>query len=90
MTKHLASACLATVVAATSVVTAAQADPRRGHREYGGDHHARYDRGHHDHRHGYWRGGKWIALGVLGATALSALDDDDCYRTRRGYIVCED
>jgi hypothetical protein len=56
----------------------------RGHYAHG------YGRGWHRGR-GYWRGGRWIALGV-GAAVLGAAAADgyysDCYY-RYGYRYCD-
>lgn len=87
MKQFLATTAVAALVAAGSIVPA-----EAGKRHHGGDGY----RGHHSHNHGHHRGsrgyykdGKWIALGILGAAAVQALDDDDeCYRTRRGRLVC--
>lgn len=89
MRNMLVTSALAAVLAAGTAIPAAQAD-RDGRGWHGGKHH-HYSHRHH-HRHGgYWRDGKWIALGIIGGAAIDALDDDrDCYRTRRGRIVCND
>jgi hypothetical protein len=82
MTKFFATSALAVVLAAASAVPSAYADRGHGHGYRG---HA-YN-GHH-HGRGYWRNGHWIALGVLGAAAVGALDDRDCWRNRYGRVVC--
>lgn len=87
MRTTLVSSALAAVLAASTAIPAAHAD-RDGRGWQGGKHYSHGYRGGRHHGHGYWRGGKWIALGVLGAAALNALDDDDCYRTRGGRVVC--
>lgn len=87
MRTTLVSTALAAVLAASTAIPAAHAD-RDGRGWQGGKHYSHGYRGGRHHGHGYWRGGKWIALGVLGAAALNALDDDDCYRTRGGRVVC--
>ncbi len=84
---------LATTVIAALMAAVSIAPAEAGKRHHGGDgfrgHHSHYQgRGHH-HGRGYYRDGRWIALGILGAAAVGALDDDDdCYRTRRGRVVC--
>ncbi len=83
MTKIFATSALAVVLAAASAVPSAYADRGHGHGYRG--HHA-YNGGHHGR--GYWRNGRWIALGVLGAAAVGALDDRDCWRNRYGRVVC--
>jgi hypothetical protein len=75
----------------TAAVPAADAGPRhyRGkHYSYGGGHHG-YGRYHHRGR-GYWRNGRWIALGIGAAIAAGAAGayERDCY-WRNGYRYCD-
>ena len=83
MSKLIATTTLAAALAATALVPAAQADRFR-HHGYHGTHHSYYGRYHH-HRHGYWHNGRWIALGILGAAAVDALDRDCYWRHGRRY-----
>lgn len=86
MRTMIATSALAAILAASTAIPAAHAD--RDGRGWHGKHHSDgYRHGRH-HKRGYWRDGKWIALGIIGGAAIDALDDDDCYRTRRGRIVC--
>lgn len=84
----LATAAIAAMMGAIAISPA-----EAGKRHHGGDgfrgDHGHYHGGRHHHGRGYWRDGKWIALGIIGSAAVGALaDDDDCYRTRRGRVVC--
>jgi hypothetical protein len=89
MTTKIMAAIVAGVVGVASLAPVAQAD-RRGDRDHSRSYHSErhYRHAGRHHRHGYWRDGKWIALGIIGGAALNALDDD-CYRTRRGRVVCD-
>jgi hypothetical protein len=89
MSKKIATMALAAVLSVATAIPAAQADRgRRGdHHGYNGSHHA-YNYGNRHRGRGHYVDGKWIALGVLGAFAAQALDNDqDCYR-RRGRVYC--
>jgi hypothetical protein len=88
MKNMLATSALAALLAASTAIPAAQAD-RDGRGWHGGKHHSHGHR-HNNNRHGYWRDGKWITLGIIGGAAIGALADDNCYRTRRGRVVCND
>lgn len=79
------------VLAMIATIPAADAGPRhyRGkHYSYSG-HPGHYGRYHHRGR-GYWRNGRWIALGVGAAIAAGAAGayDRDCY-WRHGYRYCD-
>ncbi len=76
---------LGTALAVASVIPAAQADRYRGNHVNGAKH---YNNTHHN-SHGHWRGGRWIALGILGAAAGAAASDSyrDCY-WRHGRRYC--
>lgn len=88
MSKKIATMALATVMALATSIPAAQADRGRGGHYYNNGHHS-YHGGHRGHRgNSHWRNGKWIALGILGAAAVGALNDGgDCYR-RNGRRYC--
>ncbi len=90
MTKKIVTMALAAALAATTVLpTVAEAGPRRS-RGYDNHHHHGHNGGHHRGR-GYYRDGKWIALGILGAAAAAAIansDDGGCY-TRGGRRYCD-
>jgi hypothetical protein len=90
MSKKLATLALAAVLSAGTMVPAADAG-KRGH-HYRGDHHHYKHHGRHHHRgRGYYKDGKWIALGILGAAVGAAIADreyGDCYY-RRGRRYCE-
>ena len=88
MSRKIAALALAAVFAAGTMIPAVQADPGRGH-HYRGKHN-----GHHGRHHGrgYYKDGKWIALGILGAAAAAAIADSeyrDCYY-RNGRRYCDD
>lgn len=88
MRKYLVIGSIA-AIASTLALAPAEAG-RRGDGQRHLDNHHGYNHSGHNRRNGYWRDGKWIALGILGAVAASALNnDDDCYRTRRGRVVCD-
>ena len=81
--RKLTSAILAiAAVASVAVTLPAQADSigsRRGH--FRGNHYA-YGGGYGHRGHGYWHGGRWIALGVgaaIVAGAAAAAANRDCY-----------
>jgi len=90
--KNIATLALAAALSAATVIpTTTPAEARDG-RHYRG-HHA-HNHGHHrHHRHhrgrGYWKDGKWIALGIIGAAAAAAIanSDRDCYY-RHGRRYC--
>jgi hypothetical protein len=87
MSKKLATLALAAAMTAGTMVPVADAG-KRGH-HYRGDHH----HGHHARHHGrgYYKNGKWIALGILGAAVGAAIADSeyrDCYY-RRGRRYCD-
>lgn len=89
MSKKIVTMALAAVLTVATSIPAAQAHRDRGGHHYNNGHHA-YQGGHRSHRgNGHWRNGKWIALGILGAAAVGALDDGggDCYR-RHGRRYC--
>ena len=88
MSKKIATAALAAVMALSAAAPAALAGPRHdGERHY-------YRDGGHGHHHrgerGHWKNGKWIALGILGAAAAAAAADRDrdCYY-RHGERYCD-
>jgi hypothetical protein len=85
MSKKVATLALAAAMTAGTMVPVADAG-KRGH-HYRGDHH----RGHHRHHgRGYYKNGKWIALGILGAAVGAAIADSeyrDCYY-RHGRRYC--
>jgi hypothetical protein len=87
MSKKIASALLAAVVALTATAPVAFAGPR-----HDGERHHYRDAGRHDHHRGrgHYKNGKWIALGILGAAAAAAAADSDrdCYY-RRGHRYCD-
>ena len=87
--KTILATTVASALLAAMSFGPAEAGKRGGDHGFRG-HHSEYhgDRHHHGPR-GYWRDGKWIALGIAGAAVLDSLNDDDCYRTRRGHVVCE-
>lgn len=85
MSKTISAIALAAMVSTSFVVPAAEA---------GGRHHGYHHRHHHHHhyrghRHGHWHNGKWIALGIIGATVGAAIADSqyDCYY-RHGRRYC--
>ncbi len=83
MSKKIATMALATILTFATSIPAAQADKRhRGDHYKGGNHYSQnYNRGHRGR--GHYVNGKWIALGILGAVAADALNNDrDCYRRR--------
>jgi hypothetical protein len=84
MSKIITTTMLAAALATSAVVPAAQADRGRYHSYHG--HHSSWHGGHH-RGHGYWRNGRWIALGILGAAAVGAAVDRDCY-WRHGRRYC--
>jgi hypothetical protein len=88
MSKQLVSLALAAVLTAGTMVPAADAG-KRGH-HYRGDHHGKHHGRHHRRHHGrgYYKDGKWIALGILGAAVGAAIADRDCYY-RRGRRYCD-
>jgi hypothetical protein len=93
MKKYLCSVAAvgAAAFAMVATVPAADAGPRhyRGkHYSYNG-HHGNYGRNHHRGR-GYWRNGRWIALGIGAAIAAGAAGayERDCY-WRNGYRYCD-
>jgi hypothetical protein len=81
MSKIIATTMLAAAMATSAVVPTVQA----GGRHYYHGHHSSWHGGHHGH--GYWRNGRWIALGILGAAAAGAAADRDCY-WRHGHRYC--
>jgi hypothetical protein len=85
MSKKVATLALAAAMTAGTMVPVADAGSRGHH--YRGDHH----RGHHRHHgRGYYKNGKWIALGILGAAVGAAIADSeyrDCYY-RHGRRYC--
>jgi hypothetical protein len=86
MTKTLAALALAAALTAGTAIPAAEAG-KRGHHYHG------YSHNHHGHHHGrgYWKDGKWIALGILGAAVGAAIADQeyrDCYY-RHGRRYCD-
>jgi len=90
MSTKLATLTLAAVLGAGTLVPAADAG-KRGHHYRGHDshHHGRHHRRHHGR--GYYKDGKWIALGILGAAVGAAIAEHeyrDCYY-RRGRRYCE-
>lgn len=86
------------LVVTTTAIPTADAGPReyRGkqhsysgqHRSYRGQH--RYSGRSHHRGRGYWRNGRWIALGIGAAIAAGAAGayDRDCY-WRDGYRYCD-
>ncbi len=59
-----------------------------GRRQWRGGHRQRHHGHHHRHGRGYWKDGKWIALGIIGAAVGAAIADSqrDCwYRNGRRY-----
>ncbi len=82
----------AAVAAALPLATFATSADARSFRHGGwhGGHYA-HGYGHGYHGRGYWRNGRWIALGV-GAAVLGAAAADgyygDCY-WRHGYRYCD-
>ncbi|MFA7305077.1 MAG: hypothetical protein WC026_00210 [Hyphomicrobium sp.] len=93
MRKYLCSiaAVGAAAFAMVATVPAADAGPRqyRGkHYSYNGNH-GNYGR-HHRRGRGYWRNGRWIALGIGAAIAAGAAGayERDCY-WRNGYRYCD-
>ena len=81
-------AALGAALSVAAFVPAAQADSWRGHR----GHNYSYNGGHYGHHrgHGYWRNGRWIALGIGAAAIAGAAGayDRDCY-WRHGYRYCD-
>jgi hypothetical protein len=87
MSKKLATLALAAAMAAGPAIPSADAGRRGDH--YRGDHHAhKHHRKHHRHGRGYYKDGKWIALGILGAAVGAAIADRDCYY-RNGRRYCD-
>ncbi len=85
MSTKLATLALAVAMTAGTMVPAADAG-KRGHHYRGHNH------GHHARHHGrgYYKDGKWIALGILGAAVGAAIADSeyrDCYY-RHGRRYC--
>ena len=88
MSKKVATLALAVAMTAGTMVPVADAG-KRGHHYRGDHHHHKYDRKHH-RRGGYYKDGKWIALGILGAAVGAAIadrHDRDCYY-RHGRRYC--
>lgn len=89
MSKNIATMALVGALTLATSIPTAQAERRhRGGDHFKGGNH--YSQSHHrGHRgRGHYVNGKWIALGILGAVAAGALNDDrDCYR-RRGRTYC--
>jgi len=85
MSKMIISGVLAAALAATAAVPVAEAGRYRHHNGYSHYNNHSNWRGHRGH--GYWRNGKWIALGILGAAAAGAIADEDCY-WRHGRRYC--
>jgi hypothetical protein len=92
----LAAAVLSVLPLATFSTTSADARGFRGGHGYHGGHgfrggrHWSHGYGRH-HGRGYWRNGRWIALGVGAAIAGAAAADyygGDCYY-RYGYRYCD-
>lgn len=85
MSNKIIALALAAAMTAAPIVPAADA----GKRHYRGDHHHRHH-GHHRHGRGYWKDGKWIALGIIGAAVGAAIADRDrdCYY-RHGRRYCD-
>lgn len=84
MSNKIVALALAATMTAGTMVPAADA----GKRHYRGDHHHRHHGHHHRHGRGYWKDGKWIALGIIGAAVGAAIADSqrDCwYRNGRRY-----
>lgn len=84
MSKKLATLALAAAFSAATAVPAVEAGGRDRH--YRGHHH----HGHHHRGRGYWKDGKWIALGIIGAAigaAIAESEDRECYY-RRGRRYC--
>lgn len=79
-------ALAATAVAGLGLFAASQAEARPfGHRHGGFHGHRHFGHGHggfhghrHFHRHGHWRGGPWLGLGLVGGAVMAS----DCYRVR--------
>lgn len=91
MSKNIATLALAAAMSiATVIPTTTTAEARDG-RHYR-DHHAHKHYRHHRHHRGrgYWKDGKWIALGIIGAAAAAAIanSDRDCYY-RHGRRYCD-
>lgn len=87
MSKNIATLALAAILSTATIVPAAQAD-RDGRHHYRG-HHSHNHHGHHRGR-GYWKDGKWIALGIIGAATAAAIAESnrDCYY-RHGRRYCD-
>jgi hypothetical protein len=85
MSKKIATAALAAVLAFSATAPAAFAGPR-----HGGERHYYRDAGRHHGERGHWHNGKWVALGILGAAAAAAAAnaDRDCYY-RHGERYCD-
>lgn len=91
MRKFISSlAALGAALAVVAVTPAADAGPRHYRGNHYNGHHGHYGRYHHRGR-GYWRNGRWIALGIgaaIAAGAAGAYYDRDCY-WRHGYRYCD-
>jgi hypothetical protein len=88
MSKTLAALALAAAMTAGTAIPAAEAG-KRGHHYHGNNHHKHH--GHHHRGRGYYKDGKWIALGILGAAVGAAIADSryrDCYY-RNGRRYCD-
>jgi hypothetical protein len=93
MKKYICSIAALGTAAFAMIATVPAADA--GPRHYRGKHHSysanRGNYGRHHHRgRGYWRNGRWIALGIGAAIAAGAAGayDRDCY-WRDGYRYCD-
>ncbi len=87
MSKKIAMLALAAAMS-TATVMPQPAEAGRDGRHYRGDHHRHHGRHHRHHGRGYWKDGKWIALGILGAAVGAAIADRDCYY-RHGRRYCD-
>jgi hypothetical protein len=91
MRKYISSiAALGAALAMVAATPAADAGPRHYRGNHYNGHHGHYGRYHHRGR-GYWRNGRWIALGIgaaIAAGAAGAYYDRDCY-WRHGYRYCD-
>lgn len=89
MSKNIARLALAAVLSAATVIPTTTTAEARDGRHYR-NHHAH--NGHHRHHRGrgYYKNGKWIALGIIGAAAAAAIanSDRDCYY-RHGRRYCD-
>lgn len=90
MSKNIATLALAAALSAATVIPTTTTAEARDGRNYR-NHHA-HNHGHHRHHRGrgYWKNGKWIALGIIGAAAAAAIanSDRDCYY-RHGRRYCD-